>query len=119
MGAVSTGVLTMPGAIAPDVIEWDQFQSGQRREGAYAGVTKFSWKLGTAVCFFLLGYLLEAIGYRGDEETNPKVLDGLRITFAGLPGLLLLAAVCVFWFFPITKTNHEAMVRALGDRPKI
>ena len=115
MGVVSTGVLTMPGAIAPDVIEWDQIYSGQRREGTYAGVTKFSWKLGTAVCFLLLGYVLEAIGYQGDEATSPEVLDGLRLTFAGLPCLLLAAAVCVFWFFPISKESHEAMVRALQD----
>jgi GPH family glycoside/pentoside/hexuronide:cation symporter len=113
MGVVSTGVLTMPGAIAPDIIEWDQMRSGQRREGIYAGVTKFSWKLGTAACFFVLGYVLEGIGYRGDEATSPEVLYGLRITFAGLPSVLLAAAIGVFWFFPITRQSHEAMVREL------
>ncbi len=114
MGATSSGVLVLPGAIAPDVIEWEQAETGQRREGMYAGIAKFSWKLGTGACFLLVGHLLDAVGYDGETAPTESVLNGLRWIFAALPGVLLIAAIAVFNTFPITATTYRELSEKLG-----
>jgi len=67
-------------------------------------------------CFFFLGYTPEAIGYQNGDETTPEVMNGLRITFADLPCLLLLAAIVVFSFFPMAKDLYDRMVDRIRER---
>jgi sugar (glycoside-pentoside-hexuronide) transporter len=113
MGVASSGVFLLPDAILPDVIEWDQLRTGERHEGMYAGVTKFSWKVGTGACFFVVGHFLHIIGYDGKSEPTTEVLNGLRLFYAAFPGLLLTLAMIVFSFFPITAESFRKMVADL------
>ena len=109
MGAASSGVLILPGAIAPDVIEWDQLRTGERHEGTYAGVVRFTWEFGTGATFFLVGHLLHAIGYVGEAAPTPSVVSGLRLIFVVVPSLLLLAAMVNFSRFPISPQAYQSM----------
>jgi len=118
MGAASSGVLLLPGAIEPDVIEWEQVRTGQRREGMYAGVANFSWKISTAACFLLVGHLLHAIGYDGEVRPTLPVLNGLRLIFAILPGVLIAAAILVFRKFPITPQSHNEIVKKIEQQDR-
>ncbi|HTI51258.1 MAG TPA: MFS transporter, partial [Planctomycetaceae bacterium] len=116
MGASSSGVFLLPDAILPDVIEWEQIRTGERREGIYAGIATFFRKLGTGGCFLVVGHLLHAIDYVGGTPPTPNVLTGLRIIFIGLPGALLAAALLVFRFYPITAGAFRRMVGDLESR---
>ena len=107
MGAASSGVLTLPGAIIPDVIEYDQVMTGQRREGIYAGSAKFFWKIGTSSSFLVIGYLLENIGYEGGKVPSESTLFGLRAIFILGPSLLLVGAMVIFSFYPITESFYN------------
>ena len=114
MGATSSGVLILPGAIIPDVIEWEQARTGERREGIYAGVAKFSWKVATGLCFLLVGHLLFLVGYDGTAQPTGEVLDGLRLIFVVLLSVLVIAAILVFRRFPITTTSYDELLRQIG-----
>jgi Na+/melibiose symporter-like transporter len=116
MGAASSGLLILPGAIEPDVIEWEQVKTGQRREGMYAGIANFSWKISTGLCFVLVGHLLHAIGYDGEVQPTLPVLNGLRLIFVILPGVLLAAAILVFRSFPITPQSYDEMVKQIEQQ---
>ena len=113
MGAASSGVLILPGAIEPDVIEWEQVRTGQRREGMYAGIANFSWKISTGLCFLLVGHLLHAIGYDGEVQPTLPVLNGLRFIYVVLPVILLTAAILVFRNFPITPQSYADIVKQI------
>lgn len=115
MGATSSGVLILPGAIEPDVIEWEQARTGQRREGMYAGIANFSWKISTGLCFLLVGHLLHAIGYDGEVQPTLPVLNGLRLVFVILPGVLLAAAILVFRHFPITPQSYGELIKQIEN----
>ena len=106
-------MLVLPGAIIPDVIEWEQNRTGSRLEGTFSGLAKFSWQFATGACFFVVGHLLYATGYDGETPPTERILEGLRIMFIALPGVLLLAAIAVFSRFPITPEIYEELV----DRP--
>lgn len=116
MGAASSGVLILPGAIEPDVIEWEQVRTGQRREGMYAGIANFSWKISTGLCFLLVGHLLHAIGYDGEVQPTLPVLNGLRFIYVVLPVVLLTAAILVFRSFPITPQSYGEIVKQIEHR---
>jgi Na+/melibiose symporter-like transporter len=116
MGAASSGVLILPGAIEPDVIEWEQVRTGQRREGMYAGVANFSWKISTGLCFLLVGQLLHAIGYDGQVQPTLPVLNGLRLVFVLLPGILLALAILVFRKFPITPQSYSELIKKIEQK---
>ncbi|QDU82526.1 Inner membrane symporter YicJ [Polystyrenella longa] len=105
MGSASSGVLTLPGAIVPDVIEYDQIKTRQRREGLFAGVAKFAWKMGSSTCFLVIGYLLSHIGYEG-EKPSVETLFGLQAIFIVGPACLIITAMIVFSYFPITKVRY-------------
>jgi glycoside/pentoside/hexuronide:cation symporter, GPH family len=116
MGVASSGVLTLPGAIIPDVIELDQIRTGQRREGIYAGIAKFFWKMGTSTTFLVIGYLLTWIGYEGGTVPSESTIQGLRFIFIGGPIILLILAVILFLKYPINQNMYIKIQRIANKR---
>jgi GPH family glycoside/pentoside/hexuronide:cation symporter len=60
---VSTAYL-IPWSMIPDVIELDELQTGQRREGIFYAFMVFLQKLGLALGLFLVGVALETSGFK-------------------------------------------------------
>ncbi len=57
------GLLTMPLSMVGDTIDVEEFNTGKRSEGLYYGGLTFSYKASQAVTIFILGVLLDAIGF--------------------------------------------------------
>ena len=117
-GAFNIGLWLIPGSIMPDIIEWDQLNVGERREGAYYGVWTLIRKGGTGGAFIIVGTTLQLVSYQPNIEQTPGVLLGLRLLFGPIPALLLLIGVAIFWKFPITKQVHQDIVRQLEERKR-
>lgn len=114
----------IPWSMVPDVIEYDEWITGQRREGVYYGFMVLLQKLGLALAVFLVGHALAAAGFvqRGAGQAIPEqpesALTAIRMVIGPLPAIgLILGLVCVY-FYPITKEKHAAIVRALEERAK-
>ncbi len=60
---VSTAYL-IPWSMVPDVIELDELQTGQRREGVFYGLMVLLQKFGLAFGLFLVGNALQASGFK-------------------------------------------------------
>ncbi len=103
-------------AMLPDVVEVDEFKTGKRREGLYYGVYLFTTKLASAIALFIVGQILELIGYTPGIEQSSSTLLGIRILFGpGVGGLLAISAVITV-FFPITRRRHKALLEAIEAR---
>ena len=61
LGIATTYVI--PWAMLPDVINDDQFKTGQRREGSYCVLAAFFQKLGTGLALWIMTQILAATGY--------------------------------------------------------
>jgi GPH family glycoside/pentoside/hexuronide:cation symporter len=101
-------------ALWPDVIEWDELATGQRREGSYAAMRTFVLKLSLGSGLLAVGYLLTLIGYEGSRPPSAATLMGLRLSFALLPAACLLAGAAAIRWYPITREVHERALQALG-----
>jgi GPH family glycoside/pentoside/hexuronide:cation symporter len=112
----------MPSAMLPDVIEVDELSSDSRQEGAYAGVTVLTGKLGQLAILGLIPVLLNFSGYVQPRPDNPipsqpdSALLVLRLIMGILPALLLGASMIVTWFYPITRQRHREIRQALEER---
>lgn len=111
----------LPEAIFPDVIEWDELRTGQQRAGLYYGVKNFIRKLTGALAIFLALQTLGWFGYQAPpagatQFTQPAgALEAIRMLTGPAGALLLLSAVGVAWFYPLTRERH-ARIRALLDQ---
>jgi GPH family glycoside/pentoside/hexuronide:cation symporter len=118
---VSIGYL-IPWSMLPDVIELDELQTGQRREGVFYGFFVFLQKFGISLGLALSNFVLEAAGYvnqvPGSEAPvqPPSVLMALRIFVSLVPALILLASFLVVRAYPITREKHAQMRLELARR---
>ena len=122
MAGISVSVAhVLPDAIFPDVIEWDELRTGRRQEGIYYGVKNFVRKLTGAFAIFIA---LQALGWFG-YQTPPvgatffqqpdSALMAMRILIGPFGAFLLLSAVVMAWFYPLTRERH-ARIRGLLAR---
>jgi GPH family glycoside/pentoside/hexuronide:cation symporter len=113
---VSTAYL-IPWSMLPDVIELDELQTGQRREGVFYAFMVLLQKIGLAVGLFLVGLALEWSGYVGGAaEQTPSALMAIRVAVGPLPTLSLLLGLVLAYFYPITREAHAEILLKLHER---
>lgn len=97
------GTLALPASMQADVIDYDELESGVRREGQFIGlwsvVKKFSAALGAGLAF----PILDATGYVAGASQNPDTIFALRFLYAAVPCICNLLAVVVALKYPINK----------------
>lgn len=105
-----------PHSMMPDVIEYDELATGERREGLYYGINGMAGKvtgaLGSAIC----GWGLKIAGYVEGAQQTGTALWGIRSMFAIIPAVLLLICVPLLMRYPITRESHAEVVRQLEAR---
>ncbi len=104
-----------PWSMLPDVIEYDEKMTGERREGIYYGLwaflSKFTGALGVAVS----GLALRSYGYVANVEQTTRALFGIRLFFAIVPAALILVSLPFLIWYPITRQKHAALVKELAE----
>ncbi len=112
----------LPDAIFPDVIEWGELRTRRRQEGIYYGVKNFVRKLAGAVAIFLGLQVLGWFGYQAPPESATRfsqstaTLWAIRIAAGPVGSALLLCAMAIAWFYPITRRRHARVRRLLARR---
>jgi GPH family glycoside/pentoside/hexuronide:cation symporter len=104
----------------PDVIEYDELMTGERREGVYYGVHATSGKITGALASAVCGWGLELGNYIENLEVGQSQPDSalwaIRIMFALIPAIFLLVCVPMLRKYPITKESHAEVMRQLAER---
>ena len=77
-------------SIQADVIDWDEAETGERKEGAYFAAWNFAQKSAGGLAVWLTGSTLSLTGFQPNAEQTEGVVLGLRI-LAGAWRWLVLA----------------------------
>ncbi|NEQ52871.1 MAG: MFS transporter, partial [Leptolyngbya sp. SIO3F4] len=115
---LSTAYL-VPWSMLPDVLDLDELQTGQRREGIFCGLMIQLQKMGTAVAVFIVGKTLESAGYVSQSNselaiTQPEsALMAIRWILGPLPSVVLLFGICCAAIYPITRHRHDEILLKL------
>jgi len=100
-------------SMLPDVIEVDEFKTGQRREGLYQGIFSFVQKAACAPVLGLNGLILKWIGYVADAPQSQGTLLGIRILFSWGVALFVIIGIIFCILLPMTKKRHDALRLAI------
>jgi len=103
-------------AIVPDVVEYGQYNYGERDEAAVFGMTFFVQKASSAFMGLCVGYVLTWVGYDKDLEmqTADVAVNIGKFLALTTPTLLIVAALILF-FMPLTRESHAKIVKELSE----
>ncbi len=111
------GVMAIPPSMHADVIDYDEWQNGIRREGEYIGFWSIVKKLAAALSAGLAFPILDLSGYApGAAQQSPAAVWTLRFLYVGAPTVCNLAAILIAWRYPISRAVHEGIRREIDGR---
>ncbi|MBV6625306.1 MAG: MFS transporter [Rivularia sp. (in: Bacteria)] len=115
----------VPWSMMPDVIELDELQTGQRREGVFYGFMVLLQKFGLAFGLFLVGIALQASGFVENVPGQTQLpvqpdtaLSAIRIAIGPVPIVSLICGLFLTYFYPITREMHAEILLKLEERRK-
>ena len=112
----------IPWSMLPDVIELDELQTGQRREGIFYGFFVFLQKMGLSLGLFISGWVLDFAGYIKAIPGQPEpaqpanVLLALRVLVGPAGAAILLLSFVAVYLYPITKEKHAEILAQLAKK---
>jgi len=115
LGAGS-GAVVAP-SIQADVIDYDEFQSGKRKEGAYFATWNFVFKSATGLTLMLTGFVLSYAGFVPNVEQSDDSKQALLVLYALFPLVCYLAAALVFTRFSLDEKAYKKIRAALDQTP--
>jgi GPH family glycoside/pentoside/hexuronide:cation symporter len=111
-----SGQWVFPWSMIPDVVEYDQLQTGDRREGIYYGMWAFLGKFTGALGIAVSGWVLKLFGYVANVEQTPKALLGIRLFFGPIPAIVLILSLPLLIWYPITRVTHAKMLEEIKKK---
>lgn len=113
---VSIGYL-IPWSMLPDVIELDELETGQRREGIFYGFFVLLQKMGISLGIAFSNFALGLAGYNANLVEQPdSVLLTLRLFISIVPAVILLLSFFVMAKYPISREQHAKIRAQLSAR---
>ncbi len=104
-------------SIQADVVDYDELNTGERREGSFASIFSWMLKLGMTVAYALSGPILDLTGFDIEFEANQPdgVMLNMRLAFCLVPTVTLLIVGVLLYLFPLTP-EKSAEIRAELER---
>ena len=121
-GPAITGVWILLPSMQTDICDWDELQTGKRREGSYSSV--FSWinKTGGSLSFLVANSILVAAGFNvkfGAEQIGNTFLI-MRILYAALPITANIIILIILSRYPLTEQRcHDIRAELEVRRGKV
>ena len=112
-GFASAGTDVLFPSIQADVIDWDELQTGERKEGAYFAAWAFSSKGAGALASTLVGVALTGIGFVPNAAQSPEVRSGILLLAALGPAFLYVVGIVLFVRFRLGEAEHAQIQKAL------
>ena len=112
------GLFTLIPSMVADVVDTDELETHERREGMYGSIFWFMVKLGLSAALGGSGYLLNATGFDvtlGAHQAA-RTITLMRICDAGIPMLTSAVAIWAVATYPITEAKAHEVRQELERR---
>jgi GPH family glycoside/pentoside/hexuronide:cation symporter len=116
------GFWMLYGSIGADVIDYDELETGKRREGVFAACGSWIMKVGMAIGIGVSGFVLDATGFEASLEgaQTEHTLTMMRFYLAAIPVVGLLIALFALSRFGLTRERvQEIRVQLEARRGKV
>ncbi len=103
-------------SIKADVIDYDEYQTGERKEGLYFAGWNLASKAAAGFAIAAAGALLQAAGFQPNVEQSATVELAIRALFGGLPCFFVAIAALLLFRFRLNAQQHGEIRAALNAR---
>ncbi len=110
-------LFTLMMSMTADVIDLDELNTGQRREGVFGAIYWWMVKFGFAIAGLLTGTIMSVVGFDPNEAVQPEgAIFGLRAFYSGFPIVGTLIAIYVMWKYDLTEERANEISRKLESK---
>jgi GPH family glycoside/pentoside/hexuronide:cation symporter len=112
------GLFTLMGSMVADVCDYDELETGHRREGMFGSIFWWVVKLGMALALGVSGFLLNFTGFDVVNEGNQseRTLLLMRLFDVGVPIVASAVAIWLVAGYSITEDKAREIRRRLEAR---
>lgn len=114
IGAAATVAVSW--GLVPDTIEYGEWKSGIRAEGAIYSIVGFAFKMGVTFGGLVPGLVLEAAGYVANQEQVQSSIDAIIVLFSVVPIIIGLVGVGLMFFYRLDETMYRKILTELEER---
>lgn len=108
MGLTASGLWMLYGSICADVIDYDELNTGKRREGSFTSCGTYILKLGNSLGGLFAGSVLSWIGYNAAlGAQTPHTIFWIRIMLMALPLVGMVLVIVFILQVPLTRKICE------------
>jgi len=108
------------GTIAPsiqgDVIDWDEYTTGERKEGSYFAAWNFVFKSAAGVMLLLTGFMLDLSGFVPNQPQTQTVQIAILTLYALFPLVCYAIGTLLFTRFRLDEAAHGEIRAAIDAR---
>jgi len=108
---------TVSPSIQGDVIDYDEYVTGERKEGSYFAAWNFVYKGATGVMLLLTGFVLQFSGFVPNQEQTMTVQIAMVTLYGLFPLVCYAIGAALFTRFNLDEAAHE-QIRAELDKRK-
>ena len=108
-------ILALAPSMMADVIDFDELESGDRREGVYFGVWLFVQKASVGITTFIGMQVLAGMGYVPNVQQSAQVLLSIKFLYCVLPALCFIIGAVLIRLYPIDPSEYRR-IRSLIDQ---
>ncbi|MDD5440091.1 MAG: MFS transporter [Candidatus Omnitrophica bacterium] len=117
MGMAAASLWMLHSAIGADIMDYDELNTGMRREGSFTACGSYILKLGNSLGYYFSGLILTWSGFTWSLKVqSPETIFWIRSSLASLPIAGLIVAIIFVLRVPLTKQKSEEIRRQLEAR---
>lgn len=106
-GSASACGNTLGQALKADIIDFDEYRTGDRKEGAYYAAWTFMGKLAGGVTIGFVGFALEWVGFdQSLPDQTESVKNAMVLIMGGVPLFFYTVGALIFSRFSLTEAEH-------------
>jgi GPH family glycoside/pentoside/hexuronide:cation symporter len=113
--AAGCGAMVGP-SIQADVIDYDEYKTGQRKEGAYFAAWNFVFKSATGIMIMVTLGVLDFVGFEPNVEQTENVKFAIVSLYSIAPLTCYVIGAILLTAFSLDETEHARIRRVLDER---
>jgi GPH family glycoside/pentoside/hexuronide:cation symporter len=115
---IGTGIGAVVGpSVQADIVDFDEYRTGERKEGAYFAILNFVRKAASGITGALAGFALQLVGFEPNMEQSGATRLIIRLLYGGMPFLGMAIGVALFYFrFELDEEEHRRIRTELDAR---
>jgi GPH family glycoside/pentoside/hexuronide:cation symporter len=115
-GAASGAGAVLGPSLKADVVDSDEAQNGERKEGTFFAAWGLAIKSAIGCAILVSGFVLSATGFQPNTQQTPDALAGIRSLVSVFPLVCHVLALALLRRLRMTEAAHHDIRRCIEER---